>query len=554
MNQVLPQVPAGRPIRFAIFGDNQVYLFEPEPSFLGVVGTIREAAPDFVVMVGDAIYSETSDGETLRRKWAAYRGGLAGLACPTVQVPGNHDCFDEPSRALWRTMFGEPHFCWDAGDARFIVLDCESDPGRLDADQMAWLEVRMVDPGPPHVFIFVHRPLFPVVGHIGDSLDVDPAGRDRLHALFIRHRGRIRGVFSGHEHVFCHQDVDGVNYFHAAGGGAKLYAGPQQGGFHHALLGTVAGPTATVEVLRPAPPPVPVTPMRQVVSGTQLEQWTSGITWTTWDQSVEVRAKPGEATLHFNGRRYASPILSGSLRPGRDLGQATALSLSVRVPSDAPVGLALLVGLTGPGNLEWASRPASLSPGAHDLNIVLDGLVPALRANATDITLTLDVPRDAGPAAVTVGPIRLTTATGPVVLEDWNSGVLWYPWNDAIRVGAAPDGGLAVSFDTRSCIQPQIFAPLDPAWDLARIAALEVEALVAEGEALTFAIALDGPVRRCRAPFQPLPPGAASLRFRLDGGWLDDATRRSARRIELTLRGATPAGTGTVVFRSLRTA
>ena len=87
-------------------------------------------------------------------------------------------------------------------------------------------------------------------GHRGSSLDKYPADRDRLHALFVKYKDRIKGVYSGHEHVYSFQEKDGVPYYITGGAGAHLYAKPEAGGFHHCLIVRVTATDVKTEVRR----------------------------------------------------------------------------------------------------------------------------------------------------------------------------------------------------------------------------------------------------------------------------------------------------------------
>jgi 3',5'-cyclic AMP phosphodiesterase CpdA len=115
-------------------------------------------------------------------------------------------------------------------------LDSET-PGqesRIAGEQLQWLRRDLAAAANAAcIFVALHRPLYPVGSHKGDSLDKYPAERDALHQLFAQHR--VTCVFGGHEHLYNRQTRDGVVYIITGGGGADLYARPENGGYYHFL-------------------------------------------------------------------------------------------------------------------------------------------------------------------------------------------------------------------------------------------------------------------------------------------------------------------------------
>ena len=60
---------------------------------------------------------------------------------------------------------------------------------------------------------------------------------------------KVDFVFSGHEHLYLRQVVDGINHVISGGGGAPLYADDKDGGFYHFVLVTVHGDRVIGEVV-----------------------------------------------------------------------------------------------------------------------------------------------------------------------------------------------------------------------------------------------------------------------------------------------------------------
>ena len=225
---------------FAVFGDNRGGKDGSQPAvFPRVVAAMAARNPEFVLATGDYIYGASSE-RGLRDQWNRFFAAMAPLQKQRrvyfVPAPGNHDVPGTLGRRLFMEYFRRTYFSFDWGGSHFIVLDTEM-PGqesRIAGDQRIWLKRDLAAAGEAwHIFVALHRPFYPVASHRGDSLDLYPTERDGLHQLFARHR--VTAVFAGHEHLYNRQQRDGVEYIITGGGGAPLYAKPDQGGFHHFL-------------------------------------------------------------------------------------------------------------------------------------------------------------------------------------------------------------------------------------------------------------------------------------------------------------------------------
>jgi 3',5'-cyclic AMP phosphodiesterase CpdA len=225
---------------FTVFGDNRGGKdgLQPE-AFQELVRQMAALSPEFVLGTGDYIYGSGSP-EVLRYQWNEFFRAMAPLQAqrPTyfVPAPGNHEISGGDGNALFLQYFRRLYFSFDRGGSHFIVLNSEA-PGqesRIADEQRIWLKKDLAAAAnASHIFVAVHRPLYPVALHQGDSLDMYPAERDGLHRLFVQHR--VTCVFQGHEHLYHRQTRDGVVYIITGGGGAPLYAKSADGGFHHFL-------------------------------------------------------------------------------------------------------------------------------------------------------------------------------------------------------------------------------------------------------------------------------------------------------------------------------
>jgi 3',5'-cyclic AMP phosphodiesterase CpdA len=237
------QNPSATDVSFVVFGDNRGGQDGRQPAvFAALVQKMAALNPDFVVGTGDYIYGAGSQ-RALSDQWNDFFRAMAPLQAHrrTYFAPatGNHEISGGVGRKLFRQYFERFYFSFDWGGSHFIILDTEV-PGqesRIAGEQLDWLKRALpASQRAAHTFVALHRPLFPVGPHKGDSLDKYPQERDGLHALFVRHN--VTCVFEGHEHLYRRQTRDGVEYIITGGGGAPLYASPDKGGFHHFLYVT----------------------------------------------------------------------------------------------------------------------------------------------------------------------------------------------------------------------------------------------------------------------------------------------------------------------------
>ncbi len=215
-----------------------------------VMRAIALERPQFVLGLGD--YIDGAKGiEATRQQWLRFFSILTPLQQPTpipmALAVGNHD-YGSP---LFDQYFGRRYFSFDVGSVHLIILDAQqpSEYGMIAGAQWQWLNADLAAAAQARIiFVAVHQPLFPVGAHRGSSLDKYPNYRDRLHLLFAHNK--VSAVFSGHEHLYNHQQRDGVHYFISGGGGGPLYAEPSAGGFYHYLVVECSDESFTVQVKR----------------------------------------------------------------------------------------------------------------------------------------------------------------------------------------------------------------------------------------------------------------------------------------------------------------
>ena len=78
--------------------------------------------------------------------------------------------------------------------------------------------------------LFTHVPLFdPRPGENHSLLDESQANE----IISIISGKNVKAIISGHIHLFNHTIINGTHFITSGGGGARLYADPEEGGYHH---------------------------------------------------------------------------------------------------------------------------------------------------------------------------------------------------------------------------------------------------------------------------------------------------------------------------------
>jgi hypothetical protein len=568
----LPNIQPSQPFTFAVLGDNRGDDSGDQPhAFIEVIRAVSRASPAFVLDSGDMIYGHTPDESKLRDQWRRYREAIKRFQPPMFHVPGNHDIWDENSGRIYRELWGKPYYSFDHGNTRFIGLDTETANGQLGEEQLHWLEQQFAGLTQRNVFVFLHRPLFPIDGGIGSSLDKYPEERDRIHNLFVRNRKVIRGVFAGHEHLYNFQKRDGVPYYISGGGGAPLYMAPELGGFHHFLLVRVREDQVDVELHKVCAPMQPLEPPRQVKPGELLESWTEGLFWYGWDRTTTIEETAEKASagrrglrLNFDLAQYAWPVLTLSLASAWDLSGSEALDLDVYVPNSTRASLLVTPALQGSTKHEGPAAP--LKKGWNTIHTALDEkwLPLSERTNVAGVEWSLSTEGQPFEGWVVFDNLRVmhrgtNRESTPQLLESWERPLLWRVFDETVHaeiVRSSNPGeqrGLLLYPDFAECNRPVLFARLNPPWDLTQANALTLQIAVPDRvpNDLTVRLLLWANDVAYNSPSRPLRPGKSQMRFDLDNSWLPQQTQRAVEQVGFALVSASTNRAGPLLFEKL---
>lgn len=214
-------------IRFAVIADRtggeQKGIFEQ---------TLKQAqtlSPDFMISIGDVIEGYTTDMQYLNEMWDEFEGIKSQIKAPFYSVPGNHDCTNDIMVQEWMKRWGYMYKYMYVDGHLFWLLNTEEN-GDLSAEQIAYFEKSLENfPRDKWVYIFMHRPLWKE-NRANGYTKLKKALKDRKNVA----------VFSGHEHYYLKNTVEGIDhYIVATSGGGNSLRSNNLGEFHHFFFVTV---------------------------------------------------------------------------------------------------------------------------------------------------------------------------------------------------------------------------------------------------------------------------------------------------------------------------
>lgn len=228
---------------FAVIGDRTGSAEEGQ--YEKVLAEVADLGPDLIITVGDHIQGYTSDSARVEDQWDDYLSILDGTGIQYYLTPGNHDIYDEQSRAIYRRRFGSPDRFFRFMGKVFVILDVStfSTAEALPKEKIEWLtRVLEVSKHSKGILVFYHKPFW--------CEDFSGGKPNVLHDLFRSYP--VEAVFTGHYHRYFHTVRDSIQYFGVSSSGAGLgQGGRQRGDFYSYLLGRVKGDSLSVRLLEP---------------------------------------------------------------------------------------------------------------------------------------------------------------------------------------------------------------------------------------------------------------------------------------------------------------
>jgi len=193
-----------------------------------VVEWLRPRSPQFVLHLGDIVHP-VPQAEQHDNTLVLARQLFAGLQCPVLYTPGNHDIGDKnddtaPAAAVtqqwldgYGRVFGEPFQVHHAGGCVLLLINSPilGSGLALEATQKRWLEEQLRVANGKRIFLATHYPPFLAQPQEDTSYDnMERHARHWLLELLARHR--VEAVFCGHVH----------NLFYNRFGSTEIHALP----------------------------------------------------------------------------------------------------------------------------------------------------------------------------------------------------------------------------------------------------------------------------------------------------------------------------------------
>jgi 3',5'-cyclic AMP phosphodiesterase CpdA len=189
-----------------------------------IVERIAQEAPDFLVVLGDLVFSGSSPAH-----WAEFDALTAPLrdaGIPILPVLGNHEYWMSPSRALPAFFARFPHLAgrhWYAlsyGGMELLFLDSNRrwmTPARWE-EQLAWYREQLAridrDPSVRGALVLLHHPPY-----TNSTVTSDERHVQRSFVPAFASAAKTLAMFSGHVHSYERFERGGKTFCVTGGGG-----------------------------------------------------------------------------------------------------------------------------------------------------------------------------------------------------------------------------------------------------------------------------------------------------------------------------------------------
>lgn len=202
------------PLNFAIIGDSGDGSQEQAAIAKRMMEARQKTPFDFVLMLGDNIYGGGKPKYFKPYFEAPYKELLAANV-KFYATLGNHDAASVEFHVKYPNfnMGGQRYYSYVKGAPgndhliEFFVLDTNSAPEPIAAEQLAWLEKALKDSKAKWKIAYMHHSLFSSGRMHPPYLKL----REQLHPLFVKQKVNL--VLAGHVHVYERiQPQDGVQY------------------------------------------------------------------------------------------------------------------------------------------------------------------------------------------------------------------------------------------------------------------------------------------------------------------------------------------------------
>jgi 3',5'-cyclic AMP phosphodiesterase CpdA len=188
---------------------------------------IKSQEVDFIIVPGDFYYSQKGYYSWFSDYGYRVEPGKEPHQQGVYFAIGNHD--DPPSGGNFFKFYiakaypkngpeGAPEgtiYSFDRGNCHFAVTNpyWDQPEGKYTQTQLGWLARDLSQSSQTFKFVVGHEPAFPLIKHVGDSLDADPENRDAFWRILTDNGAQA--FFCGHTHNLSHVIKKGVYQFDA---------------------------------------------------------------------------------------------------------------------------------------------------------------------------------------------------------------------------------------------------------------------------------------------------------------------------------------------------
>ncbi|MHB1688605.1 MAG: metallophosphoesterase [Ignavibacteriaceae bacterium] len=189
--------------KFVVWGDSQ---FENPATFEKIVKETELLHPAFVIHVGDMIHGYTYDINTAREQWRKFKKQISPLTVPFYPTPGNHDVTTKEIQPAYTEAWGKDklYYSFDYKNSHFIIINAFLDQqfDTIPPVEYQWLLKDLEKAkNAGNIFISFHSPLY-----MDPKFDWKPLQK-------ILKKYHVKGIFSGHYHIYDYRVENGIPYF-----------------------------------------------------------------------------------------------------------------------------------------------------------------------------------------------------------------------------------------------------------------------------------------------------------------------------------------------------
>lgn len=177
---------------------------------------ILPAEVDFVLHTGDVV-----EDRHYAQTYEMAARVLSKLNYPYYTIPGNHDDAKKLQHDLLKRETIKPTLdeTFEVNGVQIMLLDSSSPgdaSGYLMQEQLVWIEAELSKPDERPLVVALHHHPLPTDAPWMDNIKL--INGDKLHALLLKVKDRLRGVFYGHIHLQSVTMRDGIPYYSVSSG------------------------------------------------------------------------------------------------------------------------------------------------------------------------------------------------------------------------------------------------------------------------------------------------------------------------------------------------